>query len=138
LQVSYGKVDPSSIPVVKGLSLPQLAALPDSVRMRILLFLKDLSPLERALQVKKESNSFLRCRAVNKGIIKMSKKVTKSNKSSSRRTPTQKKEPSTTRRQELMTEILKLDGNELEEMWASHNKNLRKHAKKRTGVDRVS
>ena len=47
----------------KGLSLQQLAVLPETVRLRILLFLKDLRPLEAALGLPPSSNSFLRCRS---------------------------------------------------------------------------
>lgn len=61
----------------RGLSLQQLAALPETVRMRVLLCLSDYSSLEQALQIKKESNSFKRCRAVNKGILKNAKKLAK-------------------------------------------------------------
>ena len=134
LQMSCGKVDPSSTLHGKCLSLQQVAALPESLRMRILLLLDDLGPLEEALELKKESNSFQQCRSVNKGLLKMAKKVSKASKSS-RRKHVRKAESSTnTRRHELMTEFLRLDDAELEEMWSSHQKNLRKLAKRRPGV----
>lgn len=134
LEMSYGQVDPSSTLHGKCLSLQQMAALPESLRMRILLLLDDLGPLEEALQLKKGSNSFLQCRSVNKGLLKMAKKVSKSSKSS-RRKQVRKAESSTnTRRHELMTEFLKLDDDELEEMWSSHQKILRKLAKRRASV----
>jgi hypothetical protein len=134
LQMSCGQVDPSSTLHGKCLSLQQMAALPEYLRMRILLLLDDLGPLEEALQLKKESNSFLQCRSVNKGLLKIAKKASKSSKSS-RRKHVRKAESSTnTRRHDLMAEFLRLDDDELEEMWSSHQKNLRKLAKRRPGA----
>jgi hypothetical protein len=126
LQFAYGEKYP---PNKKGLSLQQLAALPESVRLRILLCLEDLEPLEQALELKKESNSFRRCRSVNKGIVKMAKKLVKATKSSRKKNP--REESSVTRRQEIMTQLMKLDDNKLDELWSVHQKHEKKLAKKR-------
>jgi len=110
---SYGQQSPAPRFFDYGLSLKQLSDLPESIRLRILLLLPDLSPLERALCVKRETNSFLRCRALNKAIVKVSKRV-------SRRMRTSRNadagEPTTSRRQELMTELLKMDDDTLEDL----------------------
>lgn len=58
----------------QGLSLVQMSKLPDTVRLRILLFLKDLKPFEAALGLPESSNAFLRCRAVNKGILQVARR----------------------------------------------------------------
>jgi hypothetical protein len=114
----YGQRAHADSSIFRGLSLEQLAELSDNVRLRILLFIKDLRPLEIALAVKPESNSFLRCRAVNKGIVKMAKKVAKSHPShanDSERKPT-------TRRQELMAELLRMDEDSMEELWTMYTR----------------
>jgi hypothetical protein len=122
----YGEKEP---PNKKGLSLQQVAALPESVRLRILLCLKDLHPLEEALQIKKEVNPFRRTRAVNKGILKMAKKLSKSAKLSKKKQRRDTSGP-TPRRQEIMTELMKLDANEMDELWSLHQKHQRKLARK--------
>jgi len=98
------------------LTLTQLAALPESVRLRILLLLKDLSPVEKALEVTKESNSFLRCRAVNKAILlygtQPNKAIITPKKKSDLNRPSQ--------RQEMLAEFMKLDDHALEELWKTH------------------
>jgi hypothetical protein len=66
---------------------------------------------------------------VNKGIVKMAKKVAKAAKSSRKKNP--RKESSVTRRQEIMIELTKLDDNELDELWSVNQKHLKKLAKKR-------
>jgi len=98
------------------LTLTQLAALPESVRLRILLLLKDLSPVEKALEVTKESNSFLRCRAVNKAILlygtQPNKAIITPKKKSDLNRPSQ--------RQEMLAEFMKLDDHALDELWKTH------------------
>jgi hypothetical protein len=125
VSLRYGEHAPADSLHQRGLSLEQLAELSENVRLRILLFVKDLRPLEAALGVAPESNSFLRCRAVNKGIVKMAKKVRKSQES---RTSESAVKP-TTRRQELVTELLRMDDDSMEELWAMYTS--RQKAKKR-------
>jgi hypothetical protein len=124
----YGKHAPADALYQRGLSLEQLAELSENVRLRILLFIKDLKPLEAALGVKPESNSFLRCRAVNKGIVKMAKKVGKSQPS---RTNGSAKKPKT-RRQELVTELLGMDDDAMEELFTMYTRSQK--AKKRANT----
>ncbi len=63
LQVQFGESPSPTWSHQSGtLDLQQLAALPEGVRLRILLCLKDLKPLEKALSVEKDYNSFLRCK----------------------------------------------------------------------------
>lgn len=114
----YGQHAPADALHQRGLSLEQLAELSENVRLRILLFIKDLKPLEAALGVKPESNSFLRCRAVNKGIVRMAKKVGTSQPS---RTSDSAKNP-TTRRQELVTELLRMDDDAMEELFTMYTR----------------
>jgi hypothetical protein len=121
------------------LSLPQLAALPEMARMHILLCLKDLSPLEKAFYIKKEKNSFRRIKAVDKGILKMAKKIAKRDAKATKRRSglsssthdAQEAGNSTNRRQKILTEIMKLDDEELAEMWSVHQRYQKKLAKKR-------
>jgi hypothetical protein len=97
--------------------------LPDGVRLRILLFVEDLEPLEKALGVKKQSNSFLRCHAVNKGLGKLATK-----KGVKKKTQDAGSHKVLNRRQDLMTKLLTLDDDTLENLWASH---IRKEKKKK-------
>lgn len=132
LQVTYGKKTPTKKEV---LSLQQLALLPESARTRILLCLDDLRPLEQALDVKKESNAFKRTVAVNKGILKMAKRVSRATRSA-RRDIGRLSNEGRTRRQQIMSELMKLDDLELNELWALHRRHLKKKIiKKRGGTD---
>ena len=108
-----------------GLSLAQLAELSESVRLRILLFLPSLDALERALYIKPEANSFLRCRSVNKAILKMAKRVGRRARLSTR---TLSNDPNKlmNRRQELMAELLKMDDDTLEDLVMVHRRYQRK------------
>ena len=109
--------------------LPQIARLPESVRMHILLCLKDLSPLEIALNVKKEKNSFRRIKSVDKAMLKTAKKITKRDaKSSNKRRG--KILDSANRRERILTEIMKLDDSELTNLWSVHQRYQKKLAKK--------
>ena len=127
MRFAYGKTEE---PNRRGFSLQRLAALPENIRLRILLCLEDLGPLEQALELKEEKNSFRRCRSVNKGIVKIAKKLARSSKSS--RKKTSRGDFHSTRRQEIMTELMKLDDNELDELWSVHQKHLKKVAKKKS------
>jgi hypothetical protein len=123
------------------LSLNQIAALPEVARMHILLCLKDLSPLERALVVKKEKNSFRRIKAIDKGILEMAKRISNCKRDSkvlkrksSLATTNHAiglSRSSTSRRQEILTEIMKLKDEELSELWTVHQRYQKKLAKKR-------
>jgi hypothetical protein len=116
--------------ITKGLSLHQVAALPENVRMRILLCLDDIQPLEEALYLKKEANPFKRCRNVNKGIAKRAKKMAKSSKAASKHKPL-REASSMNRRQQILREMMKFDDSDLDELWALHQKHKRKLAKER-------
>ncbi|GKY98797.1 hypothetical protein MPSEU_000835900 [Mayamaea pseudoterrestris] len=102
-----------------GLTLQQLIDLPDNIRLSVLLFLDDLGPLSQALCVKFESNTFLLCHSVNKALVKVAKRVARRRKFHGHsRDDDAPKPPS--RRQELMTELLKLDDDSLEHLWLHH------------------
>lgn len=128
VKLQYGKRSTLLVPQSK-LSLVRMAQLPEEVRMRILFFLNDLGPLEKALGIPRERNSFLRCRAVNKGIVKVAKRSTIKN-------PKRKKgvrmpsDPTPTR-QGILDELSKLDEHALGELWATH-KNRSKNRMNRT------
>eukprot|EP00548_Thalassiothrix_antarctica_P010632 CAMPEP_0194156052 /NCGR_PEP_ID=MMETSP0152-20130528/66889_1 /TAXON_ID=1049557 /ORGANISM="Thalassiothrix antarctica, Strain L6-D1" /LENGTH=1145 /DNA_ID=CAMNT_0038863439 /DNA_START=65 /DNA_END=3502 /DNA_ORIENTATION=+ len=102
-----------------GLILSRLAGLPVNTRMRVLLFLNDLGPLEKALGLKRENNSFLRCQAVNKAIVKVAKQ-----RPLSKHTKKKKKGAVTSDtglcRQDILKELMKLDGETLEDIWMGH------------------
>lgn len=115
VEFEYGKRTTKPKPRRANLSLAQLASLPECVRLRILLLLKDLTPLEKALAVTKESNSFLRCRAVNKAIVDFGSRPTKPFVK-----PKIKSDPKPMQRHEVMTELMKLDDHTLEELWKTH------------------
>lgn len=138
LELAYGSKEPKI--TKKCLSLPQIAALPESARMHILFCLKDISALERALFVKKEKNSFRRIKAVDKGILKMAKKISKrdsklaSSMTGLASTSLHGGDTSTSsgrRRQQILSEIMKLDDAEMKELWTVHQRYQRKLAKKR-------
>ena len=121
-QVSFGKK--SVIRALdRGLSLQQLAKLPDNVRLRVLLCLKDLKPLEAALGLPESSNSFLRCRAVNKGIVNVAKRVAR--RMTTHETETGHSTAHVDHRQELMNELLVLDNDTLEGLLDEHRRNRR-------------
>lgn len=123
VEFSWGENSKKVVPTAnsaQGVSLKRFASLPEPIRLRILLFLDDLAPLEKALGVKQQANSFLRCNAVNKGFGKLTKpKKKKSTDSSSQ-------QPSSNRRQQLMNKLLTLDDDALEHLWASHQRKQRK------------
>lgn len=125
---AYGSKEPET-PKPCSL-LPQIAKLPESVRMHILLCLKDLSPLELALDVKKEKNSFRRIKSIDKAILKTAKKISKrDSRSSSGKKRTNMLDLSN-RRERILTEIMKLDDGELANLWSVHQRYQKKLAKK--------
>jgi hypothetical protein len=150
INLSFGKREKTSALREQRISLSRLANLPDHVRLRILLFLPDLRPLELALQSKPQSNSFLRCREVNQQIVKLAKKSARqsiyASASGSRhnRGDNHRQDDSSSsddddgeeasvvnRRQEILSDLLKLDEDELEDLWMLHQRQKRKQKKKR-------
>jgi hypothetical protein len=126
VELSHGESSKKFAPTAcstKGVSLKRFPNLPDSVRLRILLFVEDLEPLEKALGVKKQPNSFLRCHAVNKGLGKLANK-----RGGKKKTQDPGYNMLLNRRQDLMTKLLTLDDEALENLWASH---LKKEKKKK-------
>ena len=110
-----------------GLSLNQIAELPENVRLRLLLFLPDLTSLELALGIRSEANSFLRCRAVNKGLVKAARRNTKISRRGHGDSSTLAQERHF-QRQELLTELMKLDDDQLQELWMNHLRNKRRQS----------
>lgn len=141
VEFAYGSREPRASQKYCML-LPQIASLPDSLRMHILLCLKDVSPLEIALKVKKENNPFRRIKAVDKAMLKMAKKITKRHsKTSSKKKSSNNHSLVSSRgnghaadsvilRQRILTEIMKLDDGELTNLWSVHQRYLKKLAKK--------
>jgi hypothetical protein len=127
IQFKFGQISSGHI-YRKPLSIQQLALLPDGVRLRILLFLEDISPLEEALGIKTESNSFLRYRAINKGILSLSKQMTKKklfeNTKSSRHLRLIDLDHAD-QRQYLISELLKLDNKSLEDLLETNKRKQR-------------
>ncbi|GAX10092.1 hypothetical protein FisN_2Lh358 [Fistulifera solaris] len=111
------------------LSLQNLAELPEHVRLRILLFLPDLKTMEKALGMKAAPNSFMRCRAVNKGLVKVARRMM-----TNTLTEHEDDEPSKTvsRRQELMEEFMKLGESELEDLFRIYNRRLKQSSRNPT------
>ena len=105
--------------------------------MHILLCLKDLSPLEIALKVKKEKNSFRRIKSIDKAMLKTAKKITKRDAKSSTNKKHGKILDTADRRQRILTEIMKLDDSELTNLWSVHQRYQKKLAKKLREEGRV-
>lgn len=99
-------------------SLSRLAALPEGIRLRILLFVNDLGPLEIALGLKHEPNSFLRYRGVNKAIVKVAKRSSKLKRKKSRSCITSE------RREEMLAELLSLNDTALQDLWSLHQRQV--------------
>jgi len=117
VKVQYGKRSMLEKPQSE-LSLSHMAQLPEDVRMRILFCLKDLGPLEKALGIKRESNSFLRTRAVNKAIVKVAKRS--STKAAKRKKSNKLPHDPKLSRQDILNELKKLDEQALSEIWMAH------------------
>ena len=128
-KIAFGFGNPSPTRALdQGLSLHQLAKLPDNVRLRVLLFLKDLKPLETALGLPPAANSFLRCRAVNKGIVKVSKKVQR--KMGMDNAAQDSGSSAAGKRQVLISELLALEDETLEDLIEAHHRNQRRNSGK--------
>ena len=121
IQLRYGRQYVPTIMEEQRLSLERLARLPEQLRMRILLCLNDLNPLACALGMKSEENSFLRCRSINKRIVRVANKKKKR--------PSLRLDEQITRRQFLMQELVKLDDDELEDLYESHMRRMKRYAR---------
>ena len=124
-RVKFSK--PAPLVAEYGLSLKQIAELPENVRLRLLLFLPDLTSLELALGIKPEPNSFLRCRAVNKGLVKAARRNARMSKSG-RGESSRQSQVKQYQRQELLTELMKLDDDQLQDLWMNHLRNKRRQS----------
>lgn len=120
ISFSFGQRSPEHFALEHGLTLQQLAELPEKVRLGVLLFLPDLGQLEKALCIRAESNSFLRCSAVNKGLVKIAKRAARRERTS--RLKHEGPPKAANRRQELMSELLKMDDDTLEELVMLHRR----------------
>jgi hypothetical protein len=134
VDLSYGQSPHKLIPTAtstNGFSLKKVLILPEKVRLRILLFINDLDPLEKALGIKRHSSPFLRCNAVNKGLAQVSaKKATHHKKSHKKKSEADELNKKLGRRQGLINKLLTLDDESLESLWALHHKKQAKKAKK--------
>ena len=117
LQFSYGEQDRSMRVRRQCLSVVQMGKLPETVRMRIFMFMDDLSPLGEALGLKKEISSFQRFRSINREIVKRAEIFSKLSTSS-----TQPSEDCSNRRQRLFEELAELEDDDLEKLLAQHKK----------------
>jgi hypothetical protein len=127
IQLAYGRPHKTTIMEEKRLSLDSFARLPEQLRMRILLCLDDLNPLARALGMKSEENSFLRCRSINKRIVRVANKKKKKRMSL-------RIDEEISRRQFLMQELTKLDDEELEDLYESHLRRMRRYSQNRNNA----
>jgi predicted DNA binding CopG/RHH family protein len=114
MEFAYGEERRASVAKSRRGNLSRLAALPEGIRLRVLLFVNDLGPLETALGLKHESNSFLRYRGVNKAIVRVAKRSSKLKR--------KKREShiSTFRREEMLAELLSMDDTALQDLWSLH------------------
>jgi hypothetical protein len=120
-KLNYGTS--TKAPVLENsLTLQHLAELPESVRVRILMFLQDLAPLEDALGInnKNEWNPFRRQQNVNHAIVKLiglvrePKQCTSGKQSSCNQQSTSNGTASINRRERLLTQLSQLDDDTLE------------------------
>ena len=105
--------------------LLMMSNLPDGLRLRVLLYLDDLKPLERAMELKRSVNSFMRCHAVSNKIGQLAVKIPTSRKSSGRRLRRKaksKKDSSNLGHQkvQLVNKLMQLDESTLEAILAAH------------------
>jgi hypothetical protein len=112
LGVEYGQ---SSLETPMPTSLASISVLPESLRLHILLYLDDLSPLEEALKIKrkKKTSAFLRSHTVSKKLSKLQPTAFK------RRMISVKEE--THRRNDLLSRLQSLDVESLEALLAIHD-----------------
>jgi hypothetical protein len=137
IELAYGTTERKS--QGKCLTLPQISELPENARMHILLCLQDLSPLEQALGVKKEKNPFRRIKTVDKSILKLAKKISGGGSKVSQRNAAlslsdhsnQSIPGFESRRHKVLNEILKMDDEQLAELWSVHQRYQKKVSKKR-------
>lgn len=122
LEVAYGRKAPFST-CQQGLTIHQLAALPESIRTRILFCIDDWSNLEEALEInkKKEANPFKRTMAIQKAILKTSKaRLSQPVKEAAKRSPkvltTAPTSPAS--RAEILGSLTKLSDDELQHLWS--------------------
>eukprot|EP00984_Skeletonema_dohrnii_P005832 scaffold2059_cov129-Skeletonema_dohrnii-CCMP3373.AAC.6 len=110
LGVEYGQ---SLLETPTPKSLAPISILPESIRLHILLYLDDLTPLEKVLKIKrkKKTSAFLRSHAVNK---KLSKLQPAFNRKIS-------VEDETHRRNDLLSRLQSLDVESLEALLAIHD-----------------
>jgi hypothetical protein len=128
LNLKYGITATPSLFSDRRLSLEHLAEIPENVRLRILLFLDNLNPMARAFGIKmEEENSFLLCGAINKAIVKLSRKARRQSQTAGGEDP-----EGISRRQEIMSELLRLDDDDLEDLWETHRRNQRRAARKKS------
>lgn len=118
LEFAYGERSIVPKPRRGGISL--FASLPEGVRLRVLLFVNDLGPLETALGLKHEKNALLRFKAVNTRIVKVAKQSSKSRRKKG------KARMSSSQREEVLAELLSMDDMALQELWALHRSNAQK------------
>jgi hypothetical protein len=112
LEVAYGCKAPSNR---RGLTIQQLAALPESVRTRILFCMDDWTSFEDALEVKNKElkNPFKRTMAINKAISKASK-----GKGVQR--PGEALKKTSMSREDILANLTKLNDEELNKLWLAH------------------
>lgn len=99
---------------------PSLVSLPKNVRMIILLFLDDVSPLERALKIKKGRNEFLRAHSINRRLSKLATSRSDSTLDREEQLSLERRIEKG-RRRELLTRLMSLDSITLEKMLMHHN-----------------
>eukprot|EP00977_Amphora_coffeiformis_P020796 scaffold8526_cov153-Amphora_coffeaeformis.AAC.1 len=126
IQIRYGRQYAPTIMDEQRLSLESLARLPEQLRLRILLCLDDLNPLACALGMKSEENSFLRCRSINKRIVRVANKKKKR--------PTLRLDEQISRRQFLMQELMNLDDDELEDLYETHMRRMKRKERKKSKI----
>ena len=106
-------------------SLSPLCSLPESLRMHILVYLDDLTPLERVFNIKKtkkkNTSSFLRIHAINKKLAKLAL-ISQAEASSKNETRPQK---NTIRRDNALNRLQSLDTESLEALLALHDSHRR-------------
>jgi len=118
IQFSFGKPsqqrnEQARAQTRKQLTLRQLAELPESVRMRIIMCIPDLGPFEKAMGIRKESNPFMKCRKLNKAIVKKANAVVQQMKLP---TTLNHPAPGRSKRKEMLDALMSLDDDELEEL----------------------
>mmetsp|Transcript_39976 Transcript_39976/g.96200 ORF Transcript_39976/g.96200 Transcript_39976/m.96200 type:complete len:1166 (+) Transcript_39976:187-3684(+) len=115
LGIEYG---PYSFEKPMAPSIIPLCSLPESSRMNILLYLDDLTSLEKLFNIKKkQSSAFLRCHAVSKKLSKMGASSAKQKMSS---------QTEANRRRNALARLQLLDIDSLEALLARHDRSHEK------------